>query len=188
MNHQMIARQAILVGLAALLPIPFIDIWLQGRLRAELTRGLARHHDVAVEPETVRVLSAVKHNLLVGCVLGVFWWPIKKLLRKIVYILAVKDAFDALADTLIRGWMLDHAFARGLPSDSAPRVREAMDEALGEHARSPLWGPRTSVSDAPHIKAPPDTHRVLLWIARRGGADASLARFEVLLDTPRDAA
>ena len=169
MHHQMIARQAVLVGLAALLPIPFIDIWLQGRLRAELTRGLARHHHVSVEPKTVQALSSVKQNLLMGCVLGVIWWPIKKLIRKIVYILAVKDALDALSDTLIRGWMLDLVFARGLAPDAAMHVRTAMDQALADHARSPLWGPRTPVSDASLVPTDPGVHRVLVWIARRGG-------------------
>ena len=184
MPHQTIARQSILVALAALTPIPFVDTWLQDRLRAEMTRGLAHHHSTVLDDQTVSRLSSMRGNLLVGCMLGVVWWPIKKLLRKIVYILAIKDAIDCLADTIIRGLMLDAVFARGRGVGDGAQVRAAMDTAMTEHARSPLWG--TCSPSTSHTWEHMDRGfgRVLVWVARRGGADPALDHFRALLNEP----
>lgn len=184
MPHQTIARQSILVALAALIPIPFVDTWLQDRLRAEMTRGIAHHHGVELRGETVARLSTVQGNLLLGCMLGVVWWPIKKLIRKVVYVLAMKDSLDSLANTIVWGWMLNEALSQGRDVGTGVRVREAMDTAMREQMRSPLWGPRSRSTGERPLPIEAGANRMVVWVARRGGADAALARFQALLNEP----
>jgi len=182
MPRRRVAQQAVLVALAGLIPVPFIDTWLQSRLRAELVEHLGRHHDRPLEPGHVRTLSADRGNLLLGCVVGVVWWPIKKLFRKIIYVLTIKDAVDAASDAWLRGEMVRRALRAGALPDHVEPVRNAMDEALKTHARSPLWGPRSKVEGS--LAEPEDTFtmRMVAGTARRGGGLAVLAAFDGLLD------
>lgn len=181
MSRSTIARQTLLVALAGLIPIPFIDTWIQGRLRSQMVRELGLHHDVELEAPTVKTLTRIRGNLLLGCLVGVVWWPIKKLIRKVVYVLTVKDAVDAVSDTFIRGEMVREALSRGLLPTESERVRRAMDIALDAHTRSPLWGPK---SKADHSLARPEDNpmtQLLAKTADRGGAAAALHRFHELL-------
>ena len=184
MPRNVILRQAILVSLAALIPIPFLDTWLQGRLRAEMTRALAHQHHVSLDPPSVHLLSDVQSSMVLGCLWGVVWWPIKRLIRKVIYILTIKDAIDVLADTFTRGLLLDEALSQGLLPTQGERVRTAMDEALQSHVRSPLWGLKTTSEQVQPM--PDDTlvFRLVAWTARRGGAGAALDTFRQLLAEP----
>ena len=184
MTRNVILRQAILVSLAALIPIPFLDTWIQGRLRAEMTRALAHQHHVSLDPPSVHLLSDVQSSMLLGCLLGVVWWPIKKLIRKVIYVFTIKDALDVLADTFTRGLLLEEALSQGLLPAHGERVRAAMDEALRGHIRSPLWGPKTTPEQVQPM--PDDTLvlRLVAWTARRGGASGALDTFRQLLAEP----
>lgn len=169
------------MALAGLIPVPFVDTWIQGRLRSELIRSLGHHHAVPLEPAVVRTLARSPGNVLVGCVMGLVWWPIKKLIRKVVYVLTVKDAVDALADTFVRGEMVRLAFSAGLLPHASEQVRTAMDAAMSAHTRSPLWGPKT-----PHDTSVADTDdsgmvRLLARTADRAGGAAALADFRARL-------
>ncbi len=181
MPRSTVARQAILVAIAGLIPVPFLDSWVQGRLRAEMVRAIAQHHDTPLDHTTVRSLSSVQSSLLLGCVMGAVWWPIKRLIRKVVYVLTVKDAIDALADTFIRGEMVREAFAAGLLPSETARVCQAMDLALSRHTRSPLWGPKTRGIDSVNHDSDTTMVRMMAKTADRGGAAAALHTFRQYL-------
>jgi len=181
MPRETIARQAVLVALAALIPLPFVDTWIQGRLRAQMVRELGRHHDTPLEGPSVHTLARIRGNLLLGCLVGAVWWPIKKLVRKVVYVLTVKDAVDALADTFVRGEMVREALAQGLLPSESERVRKAMDHVLDQHTRSPLWGPKTAHEGTLAAETDSAMVKALARTAERGGAAAALRQFRTLL-------
>jgi len=178
MPRRRVAHHAVLVALAGLIPFPFVDTWIQRRLRAELVAQLGRHHDQPLDATQVRTLSADRANLLLGCVVGVVWWPIKKLFRKIIYVLTIKDAIDAASDTWLQGEMVGRALRAGALPEQAEGVRTAMDAAMKTHARSPLWGPRKKVNGS--LTEPEDsvTIKVVASVAQRGGGLAVLEEFD----------
>ena len=167
-----------LVALAGLIPFPFVDMWIQGWLRAELVEHLGRHHERPLDRAQVRVLSTGHTNMLLGCLVGAVWWPIKKIFRKLIYILTVKDAVDAAADSWLRGEMVRRGLAKGVLPEHAESVRTAMDDVLKTHVRSPLWGPRSKVDG--QLSQPEDSFmmRLLAGIAKRSGGLAAVAAFD----------
>lgn len=178
MVRRRIAHQAMLVALAGLIPFPFVDTWIQGWLRAELVEQLGRHHERPFERAQVRVLSAGHANYILGCVIGLVWWPIKKIFRKLIYVLTVKDAIDAASDAWLRGEMVHRALEKGALPSQSKSVRAAMDAALKTHGRSPVWGPRTRLTG--QLSKPDDSFiiRMLAATAQRGGGLAVLAAFD----------
>ena len=178
MVRRRIAHQAVLVALAGLIPFPFIDTWIQGRLRAHLVGHLGRHHSCTFDAAQLRALSGGHSNVLLGCVFGVVWWPIKKLFRKLIYVLTVKDAIDAAADAWLRGEMVRRALVAGVLPEHAKAVRAAMDTALKTHGRSPVWGPRTRLDGRLSEPDDPFEVRLIIGTAQRGGGLAVLAAFD----------
>ncbi len=181
MPRRHVAHQAVLVALAGLIPFPFVDTWIQNRLRAGLVAKLGHHHDLPLSSAHIRTLSSHRHNLLLGCMVGMVWWPIKKLFRKVIYVLTIKDAIDAATDTWLRGEMVRRALRAGALPLQADGVRTAMDAALKTHARSPLWGPRTRRAGS--LIEPEDTlaMKVVASAARQSGGLAALEEFDQAL-------
>ncbi len=183
MARKLVAQHAWLVALAGLIPFPFVDAWIQDALRRQLVRSLAKHHNAELEGQHVEILVRQNNNLLWGCFQGVVWWPIKKIIKKLVYILTVKDAADAAADTFIRGEMLRRALAAGVLPTRATEVRAVIDDVLATHTRSPLFGPKAKPTRAMPSTAEVWYVNVADTIARLGGATAALAAFDGRLAT-----
>lgn len=137
---------SLLSGLCPLLPVPFLDDWLRDRVRRRMVREMARHHRVALDPPGVRWLADGPpwsvSGCAKGCVSGALFKPIfyivKKLLRstfrKLIYVLAIKDASDTFSITVHRAWMIDRALASGHlgRADDPPVVWQAMKQVEGE--------------------------------------------------------
>jgi hypothetical protein len=69
--------------------------------------------------------------LLSGALKKLVLWPIKKLIRKVVYVLAVKNCADVAAAVFHEGWLLARALEQGyIPLDDVVRGHKATIERL----------------------------------------------------------
>lgn len=125
-------------ALCVFIPVPFLDEYAARRCLSAAMSGLANHRQLDLPPAAIGTLTADRGSRIVGCLLMLFWWPIKKLFRTFFFFLTLKDVLDALAHASHRLDMLDVAIAAGLLPAQAERVRNEMDAALSRHRTSPV--------------------------------------------------
>ena len=118
---------SLLAGACPLIPVPLLDDWVLDHVRRRLVSRLATSVKYAPPPAALGVLADREPTdwrpdaLAKGCLRKLFVAPIKfvykrivrKLLRKIVFVLAIKDAVDEFSTTFHHGWLVRHAFVRG---------------------------------------------------------------------------
>ncbi len=138
MARQALSVNAIFVGLCALVPIPFLDDLLRKLMMRGAYQAIAEHQAKTLPEPALNELTRGDRIRVLGCLVGVVWYGIKKLSKKILYFLAVKDALDWAAEAAVRGEMVRLALARGALPDQHERVRAAMDKAWKEHGGSPV--------------------------------------------------
>lgn len=158
-----ITVHSLLAGLAPLLPVPLLDDWILDRVRRRLVERLAGEAGLDLRQaaegerrnERLRLLAdkdpsewdagscvgGCLHRAVVVPMRFVLLRVVRKLLRKIFYFLAVKDAVDELSRTFQHAWLVRHAFARGhLPTTTqhARELRAAVDAVAEEMDPRPL--------------------------------------------------
>jgi len=134
-NDGLIVGHAVLAGLCELIPIPFLDDMVKRRVMRRMVRALADAHGLRVWESEVRDLVDPEGGGLLGKMAkAVVLRPIKKILRKVFFVLSGKKMVDVASETYHRGWLLDHAFAQQwcAPTGLHPArtVRRAIDEVL----------------------------------------------------------
>ena len=187
--RQLISVNAIFVGLCALLPVPFLDDVLRRVLMRGAYQAIAERQGVHLEPAALQALTHAPPLRMLGCMGALFWYPVKKLSRTILYFLTVKDALDWTAEAAVRGELFSRALRRGLLPEQAATVRQAMDTAWKAHGGSPIT--RTLLLSQ---------HEELDWsagegaavpvvrgLARRGAAVLVIRRFEQELASRQEA-
>ena len=128
-------------------------------------------------------LSRRRSNLLVGCLLAVFWWPVKKLFRTMIFFLLVKDAIDWATDAAVRTAMVRRALERDVLPGDADAVWVPLDRCSDAHVASPVI--RALLDPLP----PPEPWRgggsgldgLLAWLVRWGRGHAALVAFDEAL-------
>lgn len=106
---------AVLAGLCPLIPLPFIDDIALDLVRKQLVTSLFGSHKLALSPALMAaLLQSDKPNALIGCFASIVLYPIKKLFRKIFFVLAIKDSVDAASAVLHEGMLIRHALSSGL--------------------------------------------------------------------------
>jgi hypothetical protein len=137
---------AILAGICALSPIPFIDDLFIGAIRRRVLGRIFQAHGVRLSWEQRRALTRGHRGCLVGCLLAVVVYPVRKIFRKVFYFLAVKEAVDVASLLLHQSWLVEHALsrgcvdARGLGADKEPlaRLNLAIHQTCEEVDTSPI--------------------------------------------------
>ncbi len=133
-----IERAALLVGLAALIPLPFVDElvrrWLLGRLFCRITGETG----AALTPQQGWRLARRQYLSVLGCVLTLVWWPIKKVFRTLVYVLVLKDAVDWSADALARCVLVHQSAQRGALPQAPEAVWVPLDATVSSGLQSPV--------------------------------------------------
>lgn len=137
-SRPVIAKNAVGVGLAALIPLPFVDEYVRHRLLRSSYRAAALDVGVTLDPGALDTLVREQGSLVWMIVKAIFFWPVKKLFRTILYFLTIKDVLDWATEGAIRAEMVHMAAASGaLPAEPAA-VRERMDGVLERHRFSPV--------------------------------------------------
>lgn len=130
---------ATLAGLSVLIPVPFVDDAFESFFRKRIPGAVARSRGRTI-PEPVR--TALEEEDAAGgggcaalparLVIGLF----KRLSRKLLYFLTVKQATDRLSYYWYRAFLMDHMLASGHleSTDSARVAHQAMEELLADTA------------------------------------------------------
>ena len=126
---------ATLAGLSVLIPIPFVDDAFEGYFRKRIAGAVARSRGRTLPNEVRAVIEEEDAAGRGGCatlparlVVGLF----KRLSRKLLYFLTVKQATDRLSHYWHRAFLMDHMLASGHleSADSARVAHQAMEELL----------------------------------------------------------
>lgn len=177
-------------GLAMLIPLPWVDEYVERRLTRSMYRALAEAHGVALPEAALDTLTEDRGNVAIGCLLAIVKWPLKKLFRTVVYVLTVKDVIDGATRAAHRATLVDIALAEGLLPGHAEGVRTVMDELLGKIRISPVTRPLWR-QERPALLVPDDAPaqaRALHWLQRHGGGGVLLPLFHERLAALRSGA
>ncbi|HEX6038427.1 hypothetical protein [Longimicrobium sp.] len=126
---------ATLAGLSVLVPIPFVDDAFEAFFRKRIPGAVARSRGRTISGDVRAALEEEDAARGGGCaalplrlVIGLF----KRLSRKLLYFLTVKQATDRLSYYWYRAFLLDHMLAAGhLDNPDQARVAHgAMEEVL----------------------------------------------------------
>jgi hypothetical protein len=134
-------RDAVLVGLTPLIPLPFVDDLARVALRRRLVRGVAELERVALDPAVVEALAGEPSGGCLGTLPRLLLYPIKKIFRKIFFFLEVKRAMDLVSTSWHYGWLLQVALRTGHLGNDPGRagvVRAEIERLLEEASVQPL--------------------------------------------------
>lgn len=181
--------KSLLSGLCPLIPIPFLDDWLRDRVKRHATRKLTRTSGLDLDPQAVDILATGhRPKNIQGCVEGCLYstvtWParflfrlvVKKILRKVIFVLAIKDCVDTFSASFHEHYLLRHALTlgalAGVPAQerviavraSIESVRDAVD-----HRPVERWAGKTFTASRRLLVA---TARQVTRVLRRGKRDS----------------
>lgn len=165
---------ATFAGLSILLPIPLLDWAFEWFFRRRMPRTIAWRHGRFLKPEVVRELNRGESACLQSCLL----WPLiltfeflKRLSRKILYFLTVKEASDQLSYYWHRAFLLEHILLNGYVDEgkSVTLATTALNEVLDSITISPLAQLARQI-----VTIPSHLFRTLRR-ARRGQEDETVA-------------
>ncbi len=135
----------VLIGASALIPIPFLDDVAKAHLERRLFRAVAKKEKMSITGDEVSRLTQAppKGCFVWGCLTGAVIYPIKRLIRKILYFLEIKRAVDQSTTALAEAWLFRLALRRGLwstgrPPEQVDRLREVIEAACHSQGVKPL--------------------------------------------------
>jgi hypothetical protein len=140
-KHQ-IARAAVLCGAASLIPVPFVDDLVAERARRDMLAALLASRGRKRAAKELPALWEDQGGCLSGCLMlpiKILLIPIKKLLRSIFFVFAVRALALEVAHALHLGRAIERCLDRGLLGDEllpeqareqAARVRVAFESAF----------------------------------------------------------
>lgn len=105
-----VASHSAIAGLCPLIPIPFVDDLIIERIHRNMVHNLCKQHDFYLSPAYVKLLTESPSSFLSGALKSVLLYPVKKLIRKVVYVLAIKSCADVASVVFHEGWLLARAF------------------------------------------------------------------------------
>jgi len=163
---------ATFAGLSILIPVPFLDSVFENFFHQRIARAVARRAGRQLAPEVLSVIHR-DEGWLTGCLLWPLtlgWSVIKRVSKKVLYFLTVKEAADKLSYYWHRAFLLDYMLDAGHLDQAATAEvgRMALAHTLNSAGISPLTQLARQVAASPkHIWRS-------LRRARRGQPDAEL--------------
>lgn len=102
---------SVVAGLCPLIPIPFLDDWVLGRVSRRMFRELGAAAGVELPTASVAVLAGAGEGRWPGC-LGALGWVlqrgvlklVQKLFRTVLYFLAVREGIHRATEVFHQGW------------------------------------------------------------------------------------
>jgi hypothetical protein len=137
-----IYADATFAGLAVLIPVPLLDWLLEEYFRRRMPRTIARHRHHTLPVSVIHAVNGPQYGCLATGFRLLIRIPIellKRLVKKLFYILTLKEATDQLNYYWQRAFLLDYMLAADhlTTVESARRAQQAMEEVL-RSTRSPL--------------------------------------------------
>lgn len=164
---------ATLAGLSVLIPIPLLDMLFEEFFRRRMPGDIARGRGQRISPEVTMLLNRTNDDCLTGCVLlpiRLMYELVKRLSKKLLYFLTVKDAADRVSYYWHRAFLIDYALLLGHLDDpqNTARVQCAIAVVIDISEYSPLMQVARQI-----VSTPGQVFRMLRR-ARRGEKDQEL--------------
>ena len=134
LDWMLLGRYALVVALCELIPIPFLDAWIENRVRRRMVRKILSQHGVQLDDAQLALLADATSAGCMGCFWALVMWPVKKLLKTLLVVFQAKTITDRFSEVLHRALLTEEACELGLLPDRAADVRRAMDPALAHVA------------------------------------------------------
>lgn len=136
MHQLVVITHAVLIGLTPLIPIPVLDDLVKVFFYRNLVRSLASAYNLSLSANEIAALAEERgQGCLNGCLIGVVEYLVKRLVRKVIFILEWRRAIDLVTHAYYFGHLLDYAFQQGwyTPGDAnrAVQLRAAIEQARG---------------------------------------------------------
>lgn len=124
--------QVVLIGASALIPVPFVDDLVGNYLERRLFRATAAQEGFELSGAEVKAItSAPKGCCVKGCLSNALLYPIKKLIRKLLFVLEIKRAIDQASEVLVRCWLFRCALSQNWwAPDGSTLACEQLNQAL----------------------------------------------------------
>ncbi len=142
---RIVATHSAIAGLCPLIPVPYVDDLLIRRVTRRMFTALFEAHDLQLAPAGAKALTATPSAWLRGAATSVAMFPLRRVLRKVVYLLAIKDCADVASLVFHDGWLLAHMLERPSNRGSSvadpkylQRVRKAMLSTYKDIDPAPL--------------------------------------------------
>ena len=117
-STRIVATHAALAGLCPLIPVPFVDDLAIRRIVRRMYRSLFAAHGYTIPVDGADILRASPANRLRDAAAAVAMFPVKKVVRKLVYVLAVKDCAEVASAVFHDGWLLARVLEDARRTDS----------------------------------------------------------------------
>lgn len=147
-SSRIVATHAAIAGLCPLIPLPFVDDMVIRRVMRTMFRALYDAHGLDLSRAGARILGAAPPGRLRGAAASLAFFPLRKIFRKAVYVLAIKDCADVASAVFHDGWLLAYYLEDpevserpGLSPDdprALRRVRQAMLRTYADVDPAPL--------------------------------------------------
>jgi hypothetical protein len=180
-----IYADATAAGFSSLIPLPLLDLAFEILFRRRITTSICRVRGVTPPATVLAALGRGPTWLdMRSCLLAPFSlliWVIKRLSRKLLYFLTIREAANQTSLYWHRAFLIDAMACAGHLNDAG--VAEALREAL----EATLEATDTGVFSQLARQSIRGTHHVfrLLWSARRQGAAGALRAVGGALDDTR---
>jgi hypothetical protein len=138
----LIYADATFAGLSRLIPIPLLDLAFEWYFRQRIGPAIARRQGRPLSSTVIQQLNKGD-----GCLGGCLAWPftltfqlLKRLSRKILYFLTIKEATDSLSYYWHRAFLLNYMISQGYLADPAQSQTavNALNTTLDQPDISPL--------------------------------------------------
>ena len=169
-------------GLSVLFPIPLVDMVFEGVFRRRMPGTIGKARGVKLDIPTRRNLGHGEDWSLSpgGCLvvpISVTRYVLRRVWRKVIYVLAIADSATALSEYWHRAFLLDHMVRAGHLDPGADKelAVRVFNDVLKEIDTSPLLGlARQTAVNARKV------FRILMRARRLGTAEVSRSFGEVL--------
>jgi len=108
-----VAGLAAVAGLCPLIPIPFVDDVIIDRIRRYTYERVSKVLDAPLADKDARYLTARSTVGLGRALKTIILWPLKKIIRKIAYVLSIKSCAEVAAAVFHEGWLFARAIEQG---------------------------------------------------------------------------
>ena len=144
-----VAFHAVAAGLTPLIPVPFLDDYALRQVREQAVRDQLQEKGLKAPDKAVELLAGSNEartlgGRLVSYLKAVALFPVRKVFRKVFFVLWVKDCVDLTSATLHHDYLLHHALERGdldatsLQGDAPRKVQDAIVAACKEVDARPI--------------------------------------------------
>jgi uncharacterized protein (DUF697 family) len=141
-KQRVIAVHVALVGLAAFIPVPFVDDYVKKRVERRMVKKLALAQGIDLSDSDVATLADAHKATWSGRFVGLALLPAKAIFKRVFLVLGIKSIVDSVSVTWHRAFLFDYALTTDrIGVDGAPssaKLRAAIDAVCREVPVKPV--------------------------------------------------